>query len=101
MILKGAAARSATVAPEVKDSHQGRLRREAGGRDGPFDAVVGLTGMLTALRTGAEAPRDDPIRTVEGWILWQPVDDPSDDQALGRLPAVERGEFRSPPRARL
>lgn len=45
---------------------------EFGGEDG-FDAVVGVLGMLAAVRDGATAPRDAAVRRWEGWILGLPV----------------------------
>ena len=39
----------------------------------PFDAVIGLFGMINVLAGGrpAHEPSDDAVRTVEGWILGQ------------------------------
>ena len=71
MILDAAAALSATVAPGVAALVTGGFGEGPEGED-PFDAVVGLLGMLMALRDGAEAPTAESIRTVEGWILGQP-----------------------------
>jgi hypothetical protein len=45
---------------------------EFGGEDG-FDALVGVLGMLAAMRDDATAPRDAAVRRWEGWILGLPV----------------------------
>ncbi len=45
----------------------------AGDGEDPFDAAVGLTGMLNVVLGGrpAGAPEDPEIRRIEGWILGQ------------------------------
>jgi hypothetical protein len=50
-----------------------------GGED-PFDAVIGLFGMINVLagRRPAHDPDDDAVRSVEGWILGQaPLEAPA------------------------
>jgi len=69
-----------------------------GGDDG-FDAVVGLTGMLMAIRgtLPAAAPADDVVRRWEGWILGQePAAPPAGASAWRRaaLPAPLSAEAR-------
>ena len=71
MILDAVAVLSATVAPDVAALVTDGFGEGPEGED-PFDAVVGLLGMLMALGDGAEAPTAESIRTVEGWILGQP-----------------------------
>jgi hypothetical protein len=41
--------------------------------DDPFDAVVGMFGMLEVVLRRREPgePQDEPIRAVEGWIFGQ------------------------------
>lgn len=53
------------------------------GGDGedPFDALVGLLGMLRALRDGSTAPGGAAVREHEGWILGQAV--PEDGEMIG------------------
>jgi hypothetical protein len=69
-LLDYAAGLKATLAPEVEALIADGFGPSGDGED-PFDAVVGLLGMLTALRDGSEAPTDPGVRTVEGWILGQ------------------------------
>lgn len=70
-ILATAHQLGADLAPEVRATIDNGFGPSSSGED-PFDAVVGLLGMLMALRNGAEAPQDDSVQRVEGWILGQP-----------------------------
>ena len=51
----------------------------------PFDAVIGLFGMINVLAGGRAAndPPDDAVRTVEGWILGQAPRAPGTSDAEG------------------
>jgi hypothetical protein len=56
----------------LKDTIRSGFASGMGADDG-FDALVGLMGMLKVVRgeLPSEAPNDDTIRRVEGWILGQ------------------------------
>jgi hypothetical protein len=71
-ILAAAHELEADVAPAVRASVTDGFGPSSAGED-PFDALVGLVGMLRALRDGAEAPRSDAVQNVEGWLRGQPV----------------------------
>ena len=66
--------------------------------DDPFDAVVGLHGMLMAIGHGnALAPQDSDVQDWEGWILGRPSDSPTRQQsARPSSPAMPPQTVASP-----
>lgn len=77
------------------------------GSDGedPFDAVVGLLGMIATVRRGSEPdlPDDPAVRQIEGWMFGQPAPSPLPRMPT-RHPAAEPGLtetllLRGPPTA--
>lgn len=72
LLFAWAAANRVQLERELEDAIRSGFGPAAAGED-PFDAVVGLVGMLNVLfdhRLPGE-PADDEIRRVEGWILGQ------------------------------
>ena len=60
------------------------------GADDPFDAVVGLFGLINVVRGARPSgePDDPAVRRIEGWIMGQdaaPPDDPPDLARAARL----------------
>ena len=78
-ILEGSVALGATLAPWVAGLIEAGFGDRPEGED-PFDAVVGLLGVLMALRDRATAPGDAAIRTVEGWVLGLPAGSETKDE---------------------
>lgn len=67
-ITRAAGALGAVLTAEVLTAVEDGFGPHPDGED-PFDALVGLIGMLSAVAVGATAPTDPATRTVEGWIL--------------------------------
>jgi hypothetical protein len=59
-----------------------------------FDALVGVLGMLRVVRSvdPCDAPRDDTVRRIEGWILGRRSD-------AGASVTAQRSRSRAPPRS--
>ncbi|MBC8446776.1 MAG: hypothetical protein H8D78_03410 [Chloroflexi bacterium] len=60
------------LAPALRDDVGDGFGPSADGED-PFDAMVGLLGMLNVVlkRRSADTPDDDQVHRIEGWILGQ------------------------------
>ena len=69
------------------------------GKEGedPFDAVVGLLGMVATIRGASEPelPDDPAIRQVEGWMFGQPVPSPLDPTPAPQADAAAKPQISS------